>query len=250
MALQEELEAQGNWLFRYRGTLPLIILIVGLAVFVVQKLHPDLNKLSYLSSTDWWVYLCLAVGLLGQIVRIYTVGHTPRNTSGRNIAKQIAETLNTTGMYSMVRHPLYVGNFLMWLGPAMLTANIWFVVSFVLFFWVYYERIMFAEEQFLRRKFGEAYLTWSNERPAFVPKLSAYKKSDLPFSWKKVIKKEKDGIAATFAIFASFNILGALLDNGDSFNMFLIGAAAVSLVYNLVIKIIKRKTSLLHEEGR
>ena len=29
MALQEEFEKRGNWLFRYRGTLPLIVLIAG-----------------------------------------------------------------------------------------------------------------------------------------------------------------------------------------------------------------------------
>ena len=29
MALQEELETQGNWLFRYRSFLPIVIILVG-----------------------------------------------------------------------------------------------------------------------------------------------------------------------------------------------------------------------------
>ena len=29
MALQEELESQGNWLFRYRSFLPIAIVVVG-----------------------------------------------------------------------------------------------------------------------------------------------------------------------------------------------------------------------------
>lgn len=38
MALQEEFESQGNFLFRYRGNLPLIIVFVGIFVFVFDKL--------------------------------------------------------------------------------------------------------------------------------------------------------------------------------------------------------------------
>ncbi|MGB8874133.1 MAG: hypothetical protein WCC75_12145, partial [Desulfobaccales bacterium] len=43
-------------------------------------------------------------------------GLPPRGTSGRNTQGQVAETLNTTGIYSLVRNPLYLGNFLIWLG--------------------------------------------------------------------------------------------------------------------------------------
>ena len=39
MALQEEFESQGNFLFRYRGNLPLIIVFVGIFVFVFEKLY-------------------------------------------------------------------------------------------------------------------------------------------------------------------------------------------------------------------
>ena len=34
-----------------------------------------------------------------------------KNTSGRNTHDQVADSLNTSGIYSIVRHPLYVGNF-------------------------------------------------------------------------------------------------------------------------------------------
>jgi len=102
------------------------------------------------------------ISLCGLAIRVYTVGHTPANTSGRNTAGQLAESLNTTGIYSLVRHPLYLGNFFMWLGVALLIANFWFVIAFVFAYWIYYERIMFAEEQFLRTKFGPTYVEWAN----------------------------------------------------------------------------------------
>ena len=60
------------------------------------------------------------------------VGFTPRGTSGRNTKEgQVAESLNTLGMYSMCRHPLYLGNLLMWLGIVMYMGHLWFAVAFL-----------------------------------------------------------------------------------------------------------------------
>jgi protein-S-isoprenylcysteine O-methyltransferase Ste14 len=71
-----------------------------------------------------------------------------------------------TGAYSIARHPIYFGNFFIGLGFALYCASFWVVAVFVLLFWVYYERIMFAEEEFLRRTFGKAYESWAARTPA------------------------------------------------------------------------------------
>lgn len=250
MALQEELESQGVWLFKYRGTLPVIILLVGLAIYLNTALNPETFILKGTEYEIYFVYFCLLVSLLGQVVRAYTVGHTPKNTSGRNTEEQLADTLNTSGIYSTVRHPLYVGNFLMWLGPALLTGNIWFVVAFCLFYWVYYERIMFAEEQFLRRKFKEVYTNWAENVPAFIPSFKNFRKPDLSFSWKKVLKKEKNGFAAIFIIFALFDVLGKVVTGQEDYNYILLGACAVSILLYIILKFLTKKTSVLKVEGR
>ncbi|WP_313100976.1 methyltransferase [Epilithonimonas sp.] len=144
MALKEELEKQGNWLFRYRSFLPLIVLVVGLAVLV----QTSLKKESF-DCSIYYELFCLFVSIIGLGIRIYTVGFTPKNTSGRNTKEgQVADKLNTTGIYSIVRNPLYLGNFFMWLGLAMFTENVWFIICFILFYWIYYERIIFAECNF------------------------------------------------------------------------------------------------------
>lgn len=95
----------------------------------------------------------------GSDIRAIAIGTSNKNTSGRNTKQQVAEALNTKGIYSTMRHPLYVGNYFMWIGIVAYTGNIWFVVLVSLAFWLYYERIMFAEERFLERKFGEDYVT-------------------------------------------------------------------------------------------
>jgi hypothetical protein len=138
----------------------------------------------------------------------------------------------------------------MWLGPALLTGNFWFVVAFCLFYWIYYERIMFAEEQFLRRSFGDIYTDWAKNLPAFIPSFKNFKKPSLPFSWKKVLKKEKNGLAAIFLIFAAFDITGEIIHGETNYNYFLIGACVLTGLMYLVLKYLKHKTDILNEQGR
>jgi len=250
MALQEEFEKQGIWLFRYRGVLPLIFLAIGAVLIIRTEIYPETFILKETSYEIYYEMFCVLISLFGLVIRVYTVGHTPVNTSGRNTAKQVADTLHTTGIYSTVRHPLYLGNFFMWLGPALLTGNLWFIVAFCLFYWIYYERIMFAEEQFLRRSFGNIYTDWAQNLPAFIPSFKNFKKPGLPFSWKKVLKKEKNGLAAIFLIFAAFDIAGELIRGETNYNYFLIGACVFTGLMYLVLKYLKRRTELLNEPGR
>ena len=248
MALQEEFEKQGLWLFRYRGIIPIVVLGIGSAIYIKSSFYPGSGTLELQPYKTYYELFCLAVGLLGLVIRAYTVGHTPPNTSGRNVTRQVADTLNTTGIYSVVRHPLYLGNFFMWLGPAMLTANIWFVVIFCLFYWIYYERIMYAEEQFLRKKFGQQYLDWSEHVPPFFPKGKGFVKSSYRFSWKKVFKKEKNGLAALFLIYCGFNVAGELIQNNTHFNYVFLGGATISFLLYFVLWFLKHKTTILSED--
>ncbi len=245
MALQEEFEKRGNWLFRYRSTLPLIILVAGLALFIWRKIHPDTFVPEEVLNSSYYAYACLLVSLFGLFIRVYTIGYSAPHTSGANVKEQIASVVNTTGSYSLVRHPLYVGNFIMWLGPALLTGHIWFIVVFVLAFWLYYERIMFAEEQFLRKKFGDPYLEWTRLAPAFVPRFRGFKKPEIPFEWGRVFRKEKNSLAAVFLIFLVFNVLGELVVHGRDFDYLFVAAFFLSVVNYLVIKIWSRRRRIL-----
>ena len=246
MALQEEFESQGNFLFRYRSYFPLVFLILAAVVFILEVEKEN----QWLLNSNYW-FFSLGIGFFGLLIRVFTVGFTPKNTSGRNTAEgQVADELNQTGIYSVVRHPLYLGNYFMWLAVAMLTANLWFIVSFTLFYWLYYERIMYAEEAFLRGKFGEAYLNWAENKPAFIPKLSGFKKPKYSFSMKKVLKKEKNGIAALFGLFWLFDFLKNYTESCELSlvrNFWFYGFIG-SMIFYLIFKVLKR-TSLL-DDGR
>lgn len=249
MALQETFEKQGNFLFRYRSFLPLLILVAAVFVFIAVVQNNNLPQ--------WIPYHCIEyssilISFFGLFIRIIAVGHTPANTSGRNTKQQLADELNTSGIYSVVRHPLYLGNFFMWLGTAVLVANGWFLLVFALSYWLYYERIMYAEEQFLRSKFGRIYLEWANKTAAFIPSMKGYKKSVYPFSLKKVLKKEKNGVVAIFVLVFIFHNIAYSIERQEiavECN-WLCWTTLASLVLYLVLKLLKKYTKILEEKGR
>ena len=251
MALQEELKKQGDYLFKFRSYLPLLLLIVGIWVKIYQEAFSAGANESIMAEI--LEELGIFAGIVGLIIRIWTVGYTPRNTSGRNTKEgQLADKLNTTGLYSIIRNPLYLGNYLMWVGIAMITGNIWFVLLFTLGFWIYYERIVYAEESFLRKKFGYTYLEWASKTPAFLPKHFSYVKPDIEFSWKKVLKKEKNGLFALFLLFCVFGLIGDFAEGEFSLTeerLSIIGAIATGVIY-VILKYLKKHTALLNEMGR
>lgn len=245
MSLVEEFDKRGNWFFKYRSFLPVILYVLAtLVLFAEIKQDIKLPELS-------WSIICLATSLLGLLVRILVIGFTPKGTSGRNTTKQVAETVNTKGIYSVVRHPLYLGNFLMWLGIILYVNNIWFIIACTLLFWLYYERIMFAEEQFLKSKFGDQYLKWSMTAPPFFPKLKGWQKTELEFSLKNVLKREYNGLFAVGISFAYLNVLkNFLLNKKFIISDFWLYTLAITFLIFIVLRTLKKTTRVLHVDGR
>jgi protein-S-isoprenylcysteine O-methyltransferase Ste14 len=247
MDLRKQFEYQGTWLFKYRGILPLIILIAGIIVFIDSRLDSSNYFYNKTLLMDYYIVGCIFICMIGLAIRVYTVGYTPDNTSGRNTSEQVADTLNQTGMYSIVRHPLYVGNFVMWLGVALIVHNFWFVTIFILLYWIYYERIMYAEEQFLCRKFGKAFTDWAMQTSAFIPNFKMFVKPKTPFRWKKVLNQEKNGLLNVFIIFSLFDIIEQIALKRQDYNYLLHIICFIIIILFGVLRYLKKKTQLLND---
>lgn len=251
MALVQELESQGNWLFRFRSYLPLVLFVLVIPAMLES---PEPNDIL---SPFAWTIIAVLISVAGAVVRAYTIGTTPRGTSGRNTKQQVAESLNTTGIYSVVRHPLYLGNYLMWIGIVCFTGNVAFILMVTLMYWLYYERIMMAEEQFLTAKFGEAYQKWSAQTPPFIPAFGRFTPPSVSFSLRSVFRREYSGWLATVVGFAYVDFLRLLISAGFSWN-----AAGdtwllhwniilpVATLLTLCLRTLKHHTGILKEEGR
>ena len=246
MALVNEFEKQGNFLFRYRGQFPVLLFLLAVPFLY----WTDVTSLSD-SSKEIYYYSAVILSILGFCIRAFTVGTTPKGTSGRNTKEQKAFMLNTTGIYSTVRHPLYFGNYFMWIGIIVFTYNPYFIVVVSLLYWIYYERIMYAEERFLERKFGDEYLSWACGLPAFIPNLKLYKPSIISFSLKTVLRREYSGVLATVIGFVYVELIRHYFSIGEwfirpSFLYVLLGVFFAALL----LRTLKHHTALLSEEGR
>ncbi len=248
MALIHSLEKNGNFLFKYRGQIPILLFLCSIPVV----LSTDYHFLRFNSKLELILLICcVLISFLGQSIRAIAIGTSNKHTSGRNTKEQVAEALNTKGIYSTVRHPLYLGNYFMWLGIVLYTFSFWFAIAFSLFFWIYYERIMFAEERFLERKFGDDYLNWSLKIPPFIPSFKNYEKTNIPFSMKTILRREYSGVTATIIGF----LFVAVLRNWNINQTFIfetkhILILIVALLISLFLRSLKHYTKLLHEEDR
>ncbi|MFL5382296.1 MAG: methyltransferase [Longimicrobiaceae bacterium] len=245
MTLRDGLVAQGNWLFRNRSWVPLVALACLLASLPLAP-APLAGRTRLV-----WEAFCIALSLSGLCVRAATVGCKPRGTSGRNRRVQNAQVLNTTGLYSVVRHPLYLGNALMWAGIAVF-PRVWAAAVFVgAFFWVVYERVMAAEEDFLRRRFGAEHAAWAARTPAFVPAPWLWKPAELPFSLRAVLKAEYPGFLAVAAVFTA---LRAGLDLAQSHRLvlrpFWLGFLGAGILAYVVLRTLRKHTAVLQIQGR
>jgi protein-S-isoprenylcysteine O-methyltransferase Ste14 len=234
MSLRTQWERSGRWLFRYRGHLPLLLVpLLLLELFYSPVARSRIRP-------DWrWDLLCLSLSLAGLALRFAIVGFAPRGTSGRTRQGPGAESLSSTGFYATVRHPLYFANLLMWLGVILWPGSLHFAVIVVLAYWIYYERIMFAEEEFLRSRFGDAFEEWSRRTPAFFPRPSSWRRPATSFSVRSALKREASGWIAVVLIFPALVFLRDLAAYGrfqhrPGWGYFLVAGVAGWLVLHVL----------------
>jgi len=110
---------------------------------------------------------------------------------------------------------------------------------------------MFAEGEFLRRKFGEAYLAWAEKTPAFLPRLTGWRRPELPFSLRTVLRREYPGLFAICACFFALEAYQRVVIRGEwRPNPLWTGVFIAGLLAFLALRTLKRRTMLLVVDGR
>ena len=175
------------------------------------------------------------------MIRVLVVGYSFDKTSGRNTKSQLASKINKTGIYSLIRHPLYIGNFLIWLGASLITNNLYFVLFSIFFYWLIYIPIILAEEDYLIKKFKNEYKLYSLNVPAIIPNFKKWIKPELNFNLRKVLLNEKNGLLGIFTIFYFFKVLDLYKKNESLFQLNTILLLFVfSLLFYFLIKIYQK----------
>lgn len=191
-------ERVGLWFLRGRSYVPAGLLVATLLAMRGFTYPRGDHRLDMA-----WEAVCLFVSLVGLAVRIGAAGFGAADGPARTAHA----TLRTTGMYSIVRHPVHLGNILMWLGVAGFPRTWWLPVLSLAALWFYYERIMLAEDEAGRRRFGAAYTKWAAATPSLLPRLSQWKRPAGKFALHRVLEREP---AALLMLITAFTLLEAL----------------------------------------
>jgi len=147
----------GGWLFRHRTSLPLPVAVAILAV-------PGVNTTSSARFVVWGV----AVTLLGELIRLWGVHHI--GAISRTRSDRLGPLI-TSGPFALVRNPLYVGNIMLWVGFALTARLAWLAPVILALLGAEYHAIVRWEEYLLESRLGEAYRTYAEHVPRWLPKL-------------------------------------------------------------------------------
>jgi protein-S-isoprenylcysteine O-methyltransferase Ste14 len=114
-----------------------------------------------------WVGIGAALNLVGLSLAIWARGHLGRNWSGVVTIKEDHELI-TGGPYAMVRHPIYTGLLLAFVGLALARGE-WRGIFGVLIAAGAFWRKLKVEERWMLERFGDKYQTYSQRVSALIP---------------------------------------------------------------------------------
>ena len=143
----------GAVLFRNRSWLPVPFVLVAL-------LAP-----SHANGWNWLAGFVLIV--IGEWIRL--AGVAVAGTVTRRRSRDV-QRLVRYGIFGWVRNPLYVGNFLIWLGFIVISGVFWFIPVAILLFAIEYTLIVRYEEGVLESIFGDEYLRYKARTSRWFPR--------------------------------------------------------------------------------
>ena len=214
MTVAERMLANGHRLFKSRSLVPLALLpVVVLALPESARVAARLRD----SGNRDLQLLALSIAFAGLLIRCAAVAYSPDGTSSRDTRAMRAAALNTTGMYSIVRHPLYLGAGLIWVGIAVSLGVWWLAIIVALAYWIYVERLMLVEEAFLAEQFPVEFSRWASRTRAFLPRPSDWIPSTGSVQFKR-LSSEHNALLTIGVALPVLQYLANLLGDGLSWH--------------------------------
>lgn len=115
--------------------------------------------------------ILLLPAILLIIIGLYLVSESHKVIFGE---KNQTNKLINTGVYTWVRHPMYLGILLFCLGFFFLSPSIFSLVIWIIFF-ILYNRMAAFEEKDLVKILGNQYISYQNQVSRWIPKIQIKK---------------------------------------------------------------------------
>jgi len=141
----------------------LILLVLFLLIWVMDSFF---LRISTFLSDDISLYIRLVILGFILVTAVYLIrsGHTVVSHDQRPSA------VVSTGAFQYVRHPLYLGSIMFYIGLTVSTASLFSLVLVVLIF-IFYNFIASYEEKLLEDRFHEEYRNYKIKTGKWVPRI-------------------------------------------------------------------------------
>jgi len=174
----------GRFVFRYRNYLVPVVLVGVVALTPRAAAGGD--------RLDAWLdVLGFLVAMLGQALRVTVIGYAYIRRGGVN--KQLAAPkLVCEGFYAHSRNPMYVGNFLLFVGLMLIYNSPWGYALILPAVALALLALVRAEERYLTERFGSEYTDYCRRVNRFLPNprgLRATMRS-MHFDWRRSLRKD------------------------------------------------------------
>jgi len=141
----------------------LVLLVLFLLIWVVDSFLLQISTFLY---DDISLYIRLVILGLILVTAVYLI------RSGHVVVKheQGSTGVVSTGAFQYVRHPLYLGSIMFYLGLAVSTASL-FSLGLVVLIFFFYDYIGTYEEKLLEDRFHEEYRNYKIKTGKWVPRI-------------------------------------------------------------------------------
>lgn len=115
-------------------------------------------------ESHWLILLGGCFFFAGLVLRIWSQMHL-------HYRLKVHKVLTTTGPYTYVRNPIYIGNTLILVGTTVLSELLWVVPIMIACCAITYILVVRYEEDHLTKKYGDQYLEYLKSVPRWCPRV-------------------------------------------------------------------------------
>ena len=138
---------------------PLFYLATFFAALLIQRLLPLNKDFFYTTTSNLIGSVIIFIGLFLSFPAIRQFSKT-KNTL---VTIKPANSLQTTGIYSVSRNPMYVSLLLFYTGLSFIFGNWWNLVLLPFLILIVQEYVIKREEKYLDRRFGQLYFDYKSK---------------------------------------------------------------------------------------
>lgn len=138
---------------------PLLYAAVFILAVLIQKVVPLNKEFFYTSTSDIIGAVFILVSLFFNFPALIQFLKS-KNTL---ITVKPANTLQTSGIYSVSRNPMYLSLLLIYTGLSFIIGNWWNLILLPVLIFIVQEYVIKREEKYLSRRFGQEYSNYKSK---------------------------------------------------------------------------------------